>query len=384
MNASTLAMLTSVVAPAKGLRPLPVRQPTILPFDPDADGCEIHTALPPEAIIPNRYDINFVRHDAWGVTLTETPPGPPAIPGSNTTPYEMIMAYQLPYYRNYDLAYGTHWVDTILVAHAERNLSHFLLDRRTWLDAGWSDAQAIDLMAYLVSWGFYVPFWAMGTLSWGARRLTLNEMQGLHRAGLRVGESLKYSAPTRGGIVWSDIEAWAVPLMNGLITRQLADQIMWVVGEELNSYVEYGDDGLDDIVRHLCAMANPVGMPVVLHFTSNYPGCYGADTGNEITWYQKLVEMGLWGTFWQADHYDSAALMGAHLWDTRKYMAVDNRLHCCAFELRGMPQLYGECDETGGARTGWEMLCTPVAPNVPTANGVAGGAAARYPSGVPL
>lgn len=343
-----------VTLPPLTLRPQPVPQPSFLPFDADQGDGAVHTVLPPEQVIPRGYDIDFVRGDAWGVTLTETPP---LVPGCNTTPPTMVMSYLLPWYwQNYNG--GKPFVDKILTAHALRNYSHFHLDRPTWLQAGLSDTQALDLIAYVQSWGFFTSFWAMGT-----------------------------GMP---GHTWDDVGPWATPLIQGLMRRGLAAKTLYVVGEELNSYVVYGDQGLDNIVRQIGQLAAGSGMRIPLHFTSNYPGCYGGDVSGLQQWWQKLKGLGAWGMFWQGDPNDSVGAQGAHLWDSRKYLgAADPSLKVAAFELIGEAQLYGRFDEATGRRRGWELICCTRgddnprgAANAPAIAGAGNGLS--YPDGNPL
>jgi hypothetical protein len=325
-------------------RPPMQRQPSLLPFDGDDGGNQIHTTLPPEQIIPTKPDRDWWIGDAWGVTLTETPP---LVPGCNTTPREMVMSYLLPRYPRV-------WQDKILTAHAERGYTHFLLDRATWQSAGYSDADAVDLFAYVQSWGFFTSYWATGS-----------------------------SDPRDQN--WDGIKPLIAPFLRALIAAGLAEKSICILGEELNSWNRPGPSGLDDIIDGAANICDLNNIPLWLHFTSNVPGWPGKPGESVEDWWSEMAG-GVRGCCWQSNAADSAALQSAHLWDTRWRVAVgDPQLKVCAFELKGNEQLYGRCDETCGSRTAWELVCATRGPQAPNAPAVAGSMnGPRFGKGNPL
>lgn len=321
-------------------RPTTILMPSFLPFDASGGG-DVHTVLPPEQVLPTAPTIDFWIGDAFGVTLPEALE---LVPGCNTTPATMTMSFLAPWYTRPSL-------DKLLTGHAIRGHSHFHLDRPTWLSAGLSDTQAVDLIAYVQSWGFFTSAWKMGT--------------------------------TLPSHTWADYAPWALPLAKTLEDRGLADKHVWVVGEELDAYVVYGEDGLDNIVRQLAARKT---FKVAGHFTQNHPCAYGADVADPTGWFRKMSALGYWGNLWQANPSDSAGAQAAHLWDTRKYMGnADPNLKCVAFELIGEEQLYGRQDEAAGRRRGWQSICATrdnISPNCPATAGAGNGLS--RPDGTPI
>jgi hypothetical protein len=96
--------------------------------------------------MPSNYDPLFWRGNAWSVTL----PGLPWLPGLTSSNFpDRCLTWFLghPLWKD--------WIDRILTAHAERGYTHFTL---SWPDAnascGQSQAQFVDLCAYVRSWGF--------------------------------------------------------------------------------------------------------------------------------------------------------------------------------------------------------------------------------------
>lgn len=346
---SRRALLASGSSRPSGRRPPPARQLSLVPpldFDPNVPEGDVHTVLPPEQVIPSYYDRDWWRGDAWGVMLDEAPP---YVDGANTTPPEMVMSYFLPGY----VQFGSKWVDKILTAHAKRNYSHFHFDQYTFEQFGLSDAQAADLMAYTQSWGFFTSYWA------------------------------KRPSQALDGGNFTTTRHLYVPFLRTLLDRGLAKggKLLYVVGEELNSGYRPGPNGLDDVIANMCDLLNPLDVPVWLHFTSNYPA-FPVDT-DFTGWWRPWVGR-VKGLLWQADPYASAGLMGAKLWDARKYIgAASVALKVVAFELRGTAQLYGRCTEEQGCLTAWEMICcTRDQTPYPAVAGAGNGP--RYPDGMYL
>jgi hypothetical protein len=302
---------------------------------------QVHTTLPTG--IPPNPTRNFWRHDPWGVTLKQTPP---LVPGCNTTPREMVMSYQLPLYQQ-------PWIDMILAEHAESGLSHFHFDRGVAVNA-LGLQKALDLVAYVQSWGFYTSFWLCGT--------------GDDRSG-----------------GWPMLQPMIEPFLQGLIARGLADKSVMLVGEELNSgcVPGSGPNGLDRMIDAICAICNPIGIPVWLHFTANVPA-WAAPGQDDVAWIRQFVGR-LTGLCWQGNPDDTAGTMGAHLWDARwRWAQADPSFLVSAWELEGENLLYARVTREYAALRGTEMLCCPSGAPSPDAPMVAGAAAARNYDGSAL
>ena len=318
-------------------RPLPTIQLALPPFDASDSGGDVHTTQPPDLVIPAGFDINFWRGDIGGVTLPVSQT-PQIIPGvSNTTPSNMTMSFVLPYYNSKDR-------DNVLTAHAQRYYSHFHLDQYNWQTAGLSIQQAVSLFQYVQSWGFFTSYWALGT------KLTASG--------------------------WNDAYPIILPFLNTLIAQTDPTKSIIVIGEELNSYTTPGSPGLDDIITQVSAICKPVGMKTAVHFTSNYPG-WPAPGTSVSQWYADMAGK-IDFVLWQSNPTDPAGTMGAHMWDTRKYVGFNSKV--VAFELRAEQQLLGQCTEEQGCLTGLELLyCTSDG----SAGPVAGfGNGARLPNGL--
>jgi hypothetical protein len=331
-----------------GARPAPKPQAPLPPFDHNDPGGNVATTLPPELIIPTGYDIDFWRGDFGGVTLP-TSQRPEWIPGANSTPYEMVMSFLMH-------RYVRSTQDNILTANAERDYSHMHLappDDRT---SSASIAQQVAFFKYVQSWGFFTSYWATGT-----------------------GDAAAY-----GNRNWAGIREIIEPFLRALIAAGEPEKSVIIVGEELNGWNRPGPDGLDDIITNICAICNPVGMKVALHFTSNVPAWQPNGMSPTDWWRQWIGKVRF--LLWQSDSLNPAGTMAAHFWDARKYLgeAGGDAFRAVAFELRANEQLYGRCTEAGGCLTGYELLCAPNAPGH-TYPAVAGfGNGARYPSGAPI
>lgn len=322
-----------------------MRQRPLPPFDADDPGGRVHTTPPPDLVIPVSYARNFWRGDLGGVML---PTAPPFVTGANTTPPEMTMSFLLPLYRRF----GLRVIDTFLTAHAERSYSHFHLDRWLWDAAGFSLQDAADLIDYLIAWGFYPSLWLCGSLD-----------------------------DRRGG--WPLLQPIVEPVLRMLTaTSARAEKAIVLVGEELNNGCPPGADGVDSIIRGVCAWTTPAGVPTWLHFTSNYAD-YPVNPRTDasaVVWWQQWIGL-VQGLCWQADPSAPAGLMGAKLWDARRILArADPSFLTVAFELRATEQLYGRCTEEQGCLTGLELLyCDNDGLGYPEVAGFGNGA--RYPDG---
>lgn len=350
---------------ASSPRPKPVKQAPLPPWDasdPPPSNDIVHTTPPSNLVIPPGYDRGFWRGDIGGVMLPSAsiPPigGTEAQKiafaqsiGANTTPLEMTMSFLLPHY----VQFGTPVVDAFLTAHAQRGYSHFHLDRGTAVNVLGGIDQALDLLAYVQSWGFYTSFWLCGT--------------GDDRSG-----------------GWPMLQPMIEPFLQRLIARGLADKSIALVGEELNSGCVPGNgpNGLDGIINGVCGLTNPVGIPTYLHFTANVPS-WQPDGMNPVQWIAEFQGK-LTGICSQLNPDDSAGAQGAHLWDTRwRWAAASLDYRVVAFEIMATAELYGQCSEEYGCLRNLELLYCPSGAPTPDAPAVAGcGNGSRYRDGTAI
>ena len=329
------------------LRPQPVRQNPLPSWDATDGGGIVHTTPPDNLQIPQGFTRDFWRGDIGGVMLPKTPPW---VDGANSTPPEMTMSFLLPKY----VQFGTSVIDMFLTAHAERNYSHFHLDRGTAINTLGLQG-TLDLLAYIQSWGFFTSFWLCGT--------------GDDRSG-----------------GWPMLQPMIEPFLQILIAQGLADNSIALVGEELNSgcVPGGGPNGLDGLINGVCAITNPVGIPTWLHFTQNVPA-WQAPGQDSVAWWGQFVGK-LKGLCSQLNPDDSAGAQGAHLWDARWRLAqasLDYRV--VAFEIMATAQLYGRCTEEYGCLRGLENVYCPSGAPTPNAPAVAGfGNGGRYPDGTAI
>lgn len=343
---------------AQAVRPPPVQQLPLPPWDPSDSGGQVHTTPPPNLVIPSGYDRGFWRGDIGGVMLAyeDIPPiggtqqqkiAFAQSIGANTTPLEMSISFLLPHY----VQFGTSVVDAFLTAHAQRNYSHFHLDRGTAVNV-LGLTKALDLFAYIQSWGFYTSAWLCGT--------------GDDRSG-----------------GWPMLQPMIQPFLEALIARGLADKSIMLVGEELNTGTVPGSgpNGLDGLINGVNGLCNPVGIPTYLHFTANVPS-WQPDGMDPVQWIAQFKGK-LAGICSQLNQDDSAGAQGAHLWDTRwRWAQADTSFRVVAFEIMATAQLYGKCTEEYGCLRGIEMLYCPSGAPAPDAPAVAGfGNGGRYPDG---
>lgn len=329
-------------------RPVPVRQKPLPPFEASDDQGLVHTTQPPDLVIPSWPDRHFWRGDIGGVTLKETPP---FVPGANTTPPEMTMSFLLPWY-------SREWQDKILTAHAERGYTHFHLDLWNARKAGYTPEAFADLVDYVRSWGFFVSCW-----------LTSNQ-----------------DDRSQG---WASVSWIIAPYLSVILDRPKPETFISMPGQELNNGCPPGPNGADSIISHVCAMANPVDSPVWLHFTEYYPG-YPENVPPAQADMAMVQWIARWrgrvrGLAWQGDSGGSAGLMGAKLWDARRFWAragFTDYPCVSAFELMASFQLYGKATEEYGCLRGLEMVYCTSDGSAPPVAGFGNGA--RLPNGDPL
>jgi hypothetical protein len=321
-------------------RPAPINQLPLGSWYPSDPGGIAYTSAPPEWIAPKTYNKRWFRGAFGGVMC----PNPlPYVPGCNTNyNMQMVISFLLPFYKQ-------PYIDQILTAHAQRNLSHFHLDRWNCDSAGLTPSQSLSLINYVQSWGFYTSMWLTGS---NDSRSTLSQYQSL-----------------------------TDPLMS-LITKSSStyDKFICLPGEELNNGIPPGSPGLDDILNYECARCNPLDIDIYFHFTSNYRSWY---VGDEVTWAQQWANK-IQGQCWQSDPTDQTnnliGTMGAHFWDSRSFWGsvIGPSFTMVAFELTAYNTLFGNSTEEQSATVGDQIQWCPS----PQGIGVSGfGDNARYPNG---
>jgi hypothetical protein len=239
------------------IRPSPVRQSALPPFDKTDNFGDVHTTFPPE------FDAKklFYKADFDGVNISQSRWGnPPYLNGANTTPITMLMTPMLG-------LYPRKWQDAALTEHAERNYPDFIISDIPWNTGengrSWSIQNAKDWVDYIKSWGFSV-------------------------------------------ILWTEYASIGDPYL-----KALADKIKFhIIGTQVDedntaeSYEAILDDNL----------AMTPGLPSGAHFTPNYPEGFPRDTF--ITNWDKYN--GRLHLCWQANSYDSAGKQGAMLYYARQ------------------------------------------------------------------
>jgi hypothetical protein len=217
--------------------------------------------------------------------------------------------------------YDQTWKDKILTAHAERGYWSF---HAPGLNE-WNNFDGLlSLYRYIASWGFYVSAWV---------------------------------APP-GYLKDSNWQGWqpsVEPFLRAICNDpQLSQSMSVVLGKELDSFNRPGRDGLDDIITGVCNICNGSGVPVWLHFNANKPTWQG-DGLSDVDWCAQWKGK-VTGLCSQLNVNDSPGTQGARLWDARLRWRDSGLV--AAFEHCATNKLYGRCDETTGARHGWQLICT--------------------------
>lgn len=326
-------------------RPAAVKQPPLPAFDPDDPGGNVATTLPPEQVIPPSPNIDWWRGDMFGVTLP--PPDIMTVAeaeaiGANTTPVNMLMSWFLP-------KYSRAIQDRYLTAVCQRGYTHLVLSRPDDMSPT-GIAAFVQLAKYVQSWGLYVCYW-----------------------GCFEGDPHDQD--------WDGLKYLLEPVYAQMITAKAMD--INILGKELNSWNQPGPNGLDSIIAGASLICAPAGVPIYLHFTQNVPA-WQPPSMTPVAWWASLVGQ-VRGLCWQANPYDPAGTMAAHMWDSRKILgAASDTFRLVSFETRATAQLYGQCDEAHGALTDWENICAPNAPGyaVPAVAGFGNGG--WYPDGTPI
>ncbi len=301
-------------------RPRPIPHAPLPPFDQSDSGGDVHTTPPPEWQPPAGPDPLFMRGDFNGVTLDANRWGghqkfvDAFLIGANTTPYEMIMTPMLIMYPR--------WLqDACLTEHAERGYTHFTITPDGWnFDANGFTMTADKLVAwarYVRSWGFYVVYWR--------------------------------SVPVEGDLI-----------LGALVDAHVID--LAVPGEEVDGKISAPGFGavLDDTL-HISGH----GIPVLAHFTANYPEGFPRDTFFDGRSMKSFADYnGLVHLAWQADQNESAGTQAARCYYARQRVnlgavggdgreAPDSRVF--AYETMASKQLVGQCTEEYGCLRSLEL-----------------------------
>lgn len=347
------SIATLVGGRRRSRRPAPIAHAPLPPFDPNDDGGEVHTVLPPEQVIPDHFtDPTFMRADFTGVTLDldRWNPGAPAelpfLAGANSTPKAMLMTPMLALYPPY-------WRDADFTEHAERGYDDFVSAHVPWNAAEngvtWDPSKLVLWLREVKSWGFRNVLW------YGGR-------------------------PPDGPDAY----------VQAACDAGLVDFLIW--GKEVDSQMtsEEYDASLQDIDRYIGGR-----LPIAAHFSADADRQMGYPIGmpretflNDWNPYDGRVH--LCNQQWP---YAEAGRQGAAMYYARLRVncgigpgawgpgAPNSRV--IAFETMATAQLYGQCDEGYGCLRDWELLCGTR--DNPKARPVSGfGNGNRYPNGAPI
>jgi hypothetical protein len=345
--------LYAPVAPV-ARRPLPRLQPALGPWDPPRDptGEETHHDQPPELVWPPTPDIDCWLGDFGGVTLANDPRTVPLVSGCNTTPANMMISFLFP-------EYDRTWQDIILTEHCWRGYSHFHLDRYWWESAGLGPTQAVQLLQYIQSWGFFTSYWGIGT------------------------------SDGRGFDSWAAVQSLFMPTINALTAAGSAtcEKTILIVGEELDTVCS--PVGLADIAQNLGPILNDAGIAWWIHLTTNYDAWQGgAQDPTQQAFWQMLAGVGCRGLCWQGnpgENFTGVGAIGAHMYDARRLLAsASGALKVCAFEPGcETNELYGRLTEQRAKTIAWQICCCPQGDsNIPAVAGTMAGIA--HPDGSPI
>lgn len=332
-------------------RPQPIQQLPLPSWDimlnPDPGG-NVWTTPPPEWKPTVKYDKKWWRGDIGGVMIS---PAPPFVPGANTTPPEMTMSFLLPWY----VQFGTKWIDQFLINHAQRNYSHFLLDRYNCDASGIGVQGTLELIDIVQSWGFYTPMWMTGSTD-GGSRATLQGYQQL-----------------------------VDPYMNKIInSSSRVDKFICLPGEELNNGIPPGSPGLDDILNYECNRCNAINLDIYFHFTENVR-TWQPNNMSDVTWAQQWMNR-MTGQMWQGNPDNitntpkTLGTMQAQFWDSRGFwQSLNPNFIMVAGEYAASAELDGNCSEELACLFGLGLQFPP-SPLGVGVNGFCNGA--RYQNGL--
>ncbi len=346
-------------SPHASRRPAPQPQAPLPPFPPpdppDCPDCKIHTVLTQP--VPKGYDPRWLRMNAWAVTV----PGLPWVPGGSSEHPERCLT-------GFFNRWSADWQQKILVAHAERNLSHFQLWTGDAL-SGTYGAQPQSLADYaaqtrrIKDMGFYVDHALMS----------------------------KITDPHDG--TWETHRDHVLAIRDALVAANAIDATDGVdVGWELDLWNIPGEP-LQTIIDGVCEAFAAIGCRVYVHFSPWKQSWQTDGTSWEDWWRIQFAKPHpITGIKWQADPNASIPLMQSRFNSMQRLFAalgpVPGRGHYfdpVPFELVAENQFTGDAwTEAMGAMFGWCLICTtfsetdPVGPVRP----MGGGQGARYPDGM--
>jgi hypothetical protein len=246
----------------------------------------------------------------------------------------MWMSFLLPCYAGLNMPDGTPCIDYYLTEYCKRGYLDILFMRPGTVipNTGGATTPA-DIPTFVAlcqrvkrQYGLRIAYWAAGS------------------------QDPRVSWPGYQTLAWGPLQA--------LLDGNAVD--LAIVGEELNSWLDPGPNGLDGIIQGFCAGVAPYRknrVRVGVHFTSNYPA-YPLAPMSDYDWWNLVGIANGYGVdmlCWQADFNQSPGAIGGRLWDAR--VRVGNNAVVSAFETYAEAQLYGQKTETDGRRIGYELVC---------------------------
>ena len=330
----TADLTVTVTVSFKQARPAAVVQPSLGQYDPDDAGGAINrggmaaTGRPP---LPPNPTKRFFRGNLM-IELVDshgTPLPVPFVDGGNTTPQNSVMSWFLP-------KYTRPWQDLIITGHCQRSYSHIHLDVFTALAIGWTYAQFIALVQYLISYGFFVSFWGQGPGTPG------------------------------GWQSWADAQPNLQPLLDALTAAGPAtsERCILLFTKEEDTYAS--GQALLEIAQHVMPQAKDLGLACYHHFTGRMRSWQLPGETPQQFWAEQ-IGIGVTGLCYQAlcvtpgfSFQDPAGIvpagtMMAELWDATSVVCPaggDNVF----FEGCATNKLYGTRNERDGNRLGLEAV----------------------------
>ena len=347
------------------VRPRPVPQAPLPPWDSSDRGGLVHTTPPPEFQPPAGYDPLFMRGDFNGITIpgaytftmgvgatmTSGPYQGLVIPwkvGANSTPPTMLMSPMLP-------LYPRPVQDAWLTESALRDYSHVVIADGAWNDTengfASSPAQTSAWAAYVKSWGNYVVLWRRQPVVSGSDPYFL--------ACLAAGV-VDFYIPAEE--IDTKIEAEQLP---PILTQALAD-----CGKRVPIGVHFTANPLRNGDPMSAGGGYPLGFPRDTFLAGGATGGWADVNG--------LVHLCL-----QSQQNNTAGTQGATLYYSRERVqlgtgdggdgrpAPDSRVFL--FETMASKQLMGQCDEGYSCLRSLEMCYAPAGPGMRMIDGSCNG-----------
>lgn len=317
-------------------RPSPVNRSPLPTFDiPQApDWLPVHTTLPSNQIIPKSPDKDWPLANWFSVVVT----GLPWVDGQSSEHPDMVLSYFLH-------KYNEEWQNKILIAHAERGYTHFMISWPDAADDGYSIDQFVKMAQLVKSYGFYVHV------------MLGSKVHNTH------------------DLYWHDLAPQITPILNSLITALAVDMVslwetnLWnIPGAPLQSIIQ----GIHDI----CA---PNGVTQWVHFSTEVVW-WG--TTNRVEWWNDQVGL-LRGILYQADVNWDMGTRQARFGDCLNNagaapLFANSTFYFAAAETDGMLVYTVPFSEDINDLHAYEQLCTP---GLAPVRGCCGG---RFPNGTPF